>query len=98
LHPVLYFEQTQECHSDFPAIYELLKSAGYRLYWHIANPFNRRNFRNDLENIFDGQVEVNVLACVHIPVSDGSLTEVAAPVYNPPVPLRRDAIGGADIA
>jgi FkbM family methyltransferase len=98
LHPVLYFEQTQECHPDFPAIYELLKSVGYRLYWHIANPFNRRNFRNDRENIFDGQVEVNVLACTHTPVSDGSLTEVVAPIYNPPVPLRQNAIAGVDIA
>ncbi|MBV8751921.1 MAG: FkbM family methyltransferase [Hyphomicrobiales bacterium] len=98
LHPVLYFEQTQERHPDFPAIYELLKSLGYRLYWHIANPFNRRNFRNDRENIFDGQVEVNVLACTQTPVSDGSLTEVVAPIYNPPVPLRQDAIAGVDIA
>jgi FkbM family methyltransferase len=97
-HPVLYFEQTQECHPDFPAIYELLKSAGYRLHWHIANPFNRRNFRNDRENIWGGQVEVNVLACLHTPMSDGSLTEVTAPIYNPPVPSRQDAIAGVDIA
>jgi len=61
--PVVYFEQTTPL--NFSKIADLLRGLGYDLYWHVANPFNRANYRGDPINIFGGTCEVNVLAVHH---------------------------------
>ncbi len=41
--PFIYFEQTRA--DNFAETFALLAGAGYRLFWHVADPFNRNNFR-----------------------------------------------------
>lgn len=60
LRPTLYFEQAHS--GNFSAIFKLLRDANYILFWHAAHPFNRKNFRNNGENIFGDAREINVLA------------------------------------
>lgn len=58
--PHVYFEQATDRQRG--EIFALLRGHGYRLYWHVANPFNRANFNGARENIFGGACETNVLA------------------------------------
>lgn len=58
--PHLYFEQASDRNRG--AIFALLRGLGYRLYWHVANPFNRANFNGARDNLFGGACETNVLA------------------------------------
>lgn len=59
--PVVYFEHALSGPEHLIAINDLIAPLGYRLAWHIADPFNPRNLRGSTENIFGGAVEVNVL-------------------------------------
>ncbi len=58
--PHLYFEQASDRRRG--EIFTLLRGLGYRLYWHVANPFNRCNFNGARDNMFGGACETNVLA------------------------------------
>ncbi len=60
LRPTVYFEQTSP--RRFPEIFRYFADAGYALFWHAADPFNRNNFRRHTINIFGGKREINVLA------------------------------------
>lgn len=85
--PVIYFEQTRA--DNFAETFTLLAEAGYRLFWHVVDPFNRNNFRGAAENIFGGTREVNVLA---LPKEEAEtrraetahLPPIAGPLYDPP--------------
>jgi FkbM family methyltransferase len=57
--PVLYYEQYA---ANFGEIFSYLRDFGYVLYWHVARPFNRNNFKHATHNIFGVTREVNVLA------------------------------------
>ncbi|GJD51610.1 hypothetical protein OPKNFCMD_4365 [Methylobacterium crusticola] len=82
--PVIYFEQTSD--TNFVEIATLLEEAGYRLHWHVANPYNRRNFRGHDGNIFGGTCEVNVLC-----LPDGETLDLPEAVTLHPVVDRRYA-------
>lgn len=92
--PVVYFEHAMEGPEHLVAIAELLSPLGYKLAWHIANPFNPANFRGSTENIFGGNVEVNVLA---LPAGR-SFPDGVVPIENlrapPPRPSREEALHG----
>jgi len=84
--PVIYFEQANG--SNFAKIYNFLNNAEYKLFWHVANPYNRNNFCNDPENIFGGTCEVNVLGIHHSqtfsPPAGIDLPQVVGENYVPP--------------
>jgi len=61
--PVVYFEQRSAAH--FAEIFDLLAEFGYRMYWHVCNPFNTNNFKGSNLNIFGGATELNVLCLPH---------------------------------
>jgi FkbM family methyltransferase len=94
LSPIVYFEQSPGYTVDFAALYDLLHGLGYKLYWHVANPYNQCNFRGSPVNIFGGAVEVNVLACPSRMSTVDELPEVAGPNYDPAIPSRSDSVKG----
>jgi len=87
LRPPIYFEQARP--DSFAEIFALLAGTGYELFWHAADPFNRRNFRQAAENIFGGTREINVLALPGERSEQWShaishLQPIPGPVYDPP--------------
>lgn len=60
--PVLYVESDREDKRD--TLFQLLRSMGYRLYWHAPYMFNKDNFRGSQNNLFGEICSLNVL-CVH---------------------------------
>jgi FkbM family methyltransferase len=60
--PVIYFEQVPGLEEkNLEVIFAQLKPLGYRLFWHVSNPFNPNNFLGDGHNIFGGTKELCVL-------------------------------------
>jgi FkbM family methyltransferase len=57
--PHLYVENDRREHSA--ALIELLRSWGYRLYWHKPPLFSPENFAGDPENVFGNIVSINML-------------------------------------
>lgn len=96
-HPLVYFEHASGNTDVIKYIEELLKTKNYRLFWHIANPYNAVNWNGDPQNIFGGAVEVNVLACPPGIDAPQGLTEITAENYNAPRPPLDVAIHGANI-
>lgn len=93
--PWLYFEQATDRHRA--DLFEMLLSIGYRLYWHVANPFNRLNFNGYTNNIFGGACEVNALAVppgTDVPPKAMALglQEIRGPAEGPAMPA--DAVRG----
>lgn len=58
--PVIFIENNEEEHSR--EIIARLLSLGYRSWWHIAPYFNRRNYFNCQDNVFEGRCEANMLS------------------------------------
>jgi hypothetical protein len=58
------------------------------LFWHVADPFNRANFRGASGNMFGGTKEVNVLALPNERASCGpqtfNLPRIRSATYEPP--------------
>jgi FkbM family methyltransferase len=85
--PIVYFEQQME-HS-FQEILGFFEDISYKLFWHMAQPFNQNNFRGCRENIFGGTREPNILArpkeriSANIP-SEITLQEITGREYAPP--------------
>lgn len=75
--PVIYVENDRDEHAD--ALVGLLRSWGYRLFWHCPPLFVPDNFAGDSENIFGDTVSLNMLClpAEHDLAVDG-LEEVAA--------------------
>jgi FkbM family methyltransferase len=94
-HPVVYFEYANNDVDSLSRMHALLSGLGYRLFWHVANPFNRRNLKGDTHNIFGGNVEINVLALTHHALP--ALPEIIDPTVEPPRPTPAEAMSGADI-
>jgi FkbM family methyltransferase len=85
--PPIYFEQTRE--QRFPETFDLFRAAGYVLFWHVADPFNRLNLHNQAENIFGGTKEINVLGLPREQAErrrpqTSLLQPIVRPVYDPP--------------
>lgn len=82
--PVLYVENDRVDRS--PALIELVKASGYRLFWHVAPLYNERNFRGNLENAFPNIVATNMLCIpteVPFEVDGPSFTEIVDPGFHP---------------
>ena len=60
--PVLYVENDRIEKSK--ALIELIRSLGYRMFWHLPPLYNPQNYEGDRENIYPGIVSVNML-CIH---------------------------------
>ena len=83
--PVIYFEQRSE--HNFSQLFHLLKRMGYRLFWHVAYPFNSNNLNHHSENIFGDSSEVNVLAIPgRLSVDTTDMVEIVQPIFAPPMP------------
>jgi len=83
--PYVYFEQNSS--RNLENIFLCLREKGYRLYWHVSNPFNANNFNNYSVNIFGGTCCVNIFA---VPDSRKlyndpifRLIEIDNPIYDP---------------
>ncbi|WP_188092610.1 FkbM family methyltransferase [Azospirillum sp. B21] len=68
--PVLYVENDRRDRS--PALIGLIRSMGYRVWWHTARLFRPDNFAGNPNDVFDGIGAVNLLALppgsdIHIP-------------------------------
>jgi FkbM family methyltransferase len=96
-HPLVYFEHASGNTDVIKYIEGLLKPKDYRLYWHIANPYNAVNWKGDPQNIFGGMVEVNVLACPPGIDAPQGLAEITAENYTAPRPPLDVAIHGVNI-
>jgi FkbM family methyltransferase len=59
--PVIYFEQNSL--QNWDELKRLFRAYKYRLYWHPTNPHNKNNFNRYAENVFGGNLEVNVIGC-----------------------------------
>lgn len=60
---------------------------GYRLFWHVAYPFNSNNLNRHSENIFGESSEVNVLAIPSkLSVGTTDMVEIVNPIFAPPMP------------
>jgi FkbM family methyltransferase len=95
--PVIYFEQVHDRMEQIVGtIFPVLAEVGYRLHWHVSNPFNRRNFRAETVNIFGGAVETNVL-CLFNRAAPAGLTEIRSGADRPVVPSLSEAIGGCAV-
>jgi len=92
--PVIYFEQARPEH--YAETVSLLQRAGYRLFWHVADPFNRHNYRAHRRNIFGGAKELNILAWPENrgkmqPPEGSSLHPINGSAYEPPGRLGPDS-------
>lgn len=58
--PYIYFEQASEL--NFREICEFLTNSNYKLFSHLANPFNINNINKCPHNIFGGARELNIFA------------------------------------
>lgn len=57
--PILYVENDRQVQSG--SLIVLIRSLGYRLYWHLPPLYNPKNFAGDRENIYPGIVSINML-------------------------------------
>jgi FkbM family methyltransferase len=93
---VVYFEYANNDIDQLCRMHGMLRKLGYRLFWHVANPFNKLNYRGDTYNIFGGNVEVNVLAVLghhNIP----TLPEIIDPTIAPPRPTLAEGLIGVEV-
>ena len=60
--PVLYLESDRE--DKRSTLFELIRTLGYRLYWHTPSLFSPDNFRGLNDNLFGELRSFNVL-CIH---------------------------------
>lgn len=97
LKPVVYFEFATGNIEFIIRIHALLTVHEYNLYWHFANPFNSNNFNGDRENIFGGNVEINVLAVHRNARQPASLMQIFDPTVPPSPPDLQSAIKGVSI-
>jgi FkbM family methyltransferase len=93
--PIVYFEHASGDTGALSFIFTMLRAQNYRLFWHFANPFNARNYRQNPNNYFGGTMELNVLS-----VPDGreiptGLAEIVAPTDQPQRPSLAAALPGA---
>lgn len=93
LKPTLFYEQSSE--RNFSEVQALLREFGYRLFYDISNPFNTNNFFGSTENVFDGHVEINILA-VHPDVGSfpTDMMEIVSDKYDPPRPSLSEGMKG----
>ncbi|WP_339745385.1 FkbM family methyltransferase [uncultured Maricaulis sp.] len=93
--PIIYFEQNSD--RNFAEIHSMLNKIGYKLYWHVSNPFNTSNFQNNTVNIFGGAVELNVLALpTGIEMTTG-LPEAQSGKFQPPLPTHAEGLPGEPV-
>ena len=97
LQPVIYFEHVSGNTESMTAIFDLLCGTGYRLYWHVANPFNNENFKGYTVNIFGGNLETNILALHGDRVAPSGLPEILDPARLPPIPSLADGLPGVAV-
>ena len=94
--PAVYFEYANNNIEQLSRVQKMLAGLGYRLFWHVANPFNSLNYRDDSYNIFGGNVEVNVLAILeHHTVPQ--LPEIIDPTIPPPRPSLAEGLSGVEV-
>ncbi len=93
--PTIYFEHAV---GEIGPAYRLLSSLGYRLFWHVANPYNRLNFKGDTHNIFGGNTELNILAVPEGGIVPAILDEIKSASDAPPLVSLQDGLGGVMIA
>jgi|GEM_PF-1269263 len=94
--PAVYFEHASNDGEQLSRMHKMLGNLGYRLFWHVANPFNSLNYRGDSYNIFGGNVEVNVLGILEhhaIP----PLPEITDPRIPPPRPTLTEGLNGVEV-
>lgn len=60
--PVLYLESDRE--DKRLSLFQLIRSMGYRLYWHTPGLFSPDNFRGSNNNLFGELRSLNIL-CIH---------------------------------
>jgi hypothetical protein len=94
--PLVYFEHATGNAEELTEIYVNLKSLGYRLFWHNANPFNQNNFKGEKFNIFGGTTEINVLA-VPENATIPNLPEVTDPALPAPRMSLEDGLLGSAV-
>lgn len=95
--PVIYFEQTGQ--RNLEEIFAFFQQRQYTLFWHVSNPFNAENFKQNSHNIFGGTCEVNILALPLTKIAFArtlpvKLTQIITPVFTPPIPPIDSAILG----
>ena len=80
--PILYVENDRKEKSQ--ELIELIRSLGYRLYWHLPPMYNPQNFASNPDNEFKGIVSANML-CFHesAKVNINGLMEVTDPAFHP---------------
>jgi FkbM family methyltransferase len=93
--PIIYFEHASGDVSALTTIFNMLRAQNYRLFWHFANPFNARNFRQNPANYFGGTVELNVLSVPEGREIPSGLAEIVAPTDQPQRPSLAAALPGA---
>jgi len=74
LRPLLYVENDRAENSK--QLISFIQSLGYRLWWHMPDLFNPKNFRGDSENIYKDIVSVNMLCAPKEMVTTFDLREV----------------------
>lgn len=93
--PAVYFEYANNDTSALARMHGLLRAMGYRLFWHVSNPFNRLNFKGETLNIFGGAMETNVLAVCE--QTAPPLPEIIDPTISPPRHSPDESVLGAAI-
>jgi FkbM family methyltransferase len=96
--PVVYFEYASGVITHLQKSYDMLSSLGYNLYYHYSNPYSRNNFKNTQENIFGGNVELNILACPPGKDAPANLPKITEPITPPPRPTFESQLSGAVIS
>lgn len=80
--PVLYVENDRvEKSRD---LINLIRSLGYRMFWHLAPLYNPTNYASDFSNVYPGIVSINML-CFHesVNLSIEGFSEIACPERHP---------------
>lgn len=95
--PLVYFEQVVQVEGYLEPSYNVLTSAGYRLFWHNSNPFNRDNYKGETANIFGGSTERNVLALPPGVADPVGLDRVTDPKLIPPLMSKDEGLVGVSI-
>ena len=89
--PVVYFEVLSI--EGLTSSFDLLRALDYRLFWMETHRFNRANFRNNPNNIWD-RTEMGVIA---LPLGVGVHAELPVVDSVPPsIPHREDPAVGTD--
>jgi FkbM family methyltransferase len=94
--PIVYFEHANDRTEVLVRLHKLFKGMSFKLYWHVANPFNSLNFCKDPVNIFGGNVELNVLA-VPNDRTPPNLPEILDPESPAIIPTLSEALPGIAI-